>query len=165
MNYRTLSDAEQQYIERMGLIWENEGLPRIAGRILGFLALQTDALTLDDIAGALQVSKASVSNDARLLERANLVARTSQPGDRRDYYAIAPDMPVRVIAQKLADLERLSAVMSAARDLPDTPVLVRERLGAFGEFHRRVIASLQELIATMPRDSSLPPYRPIIENL
>lgn len=32
-------EAQTQYVERMGLIWEARGLPRIAGRILGYLAL------------------------------------------------------------------------------------------------------------------------------
>ena len=154
METHGLSPAAEQYVERMGLIWEAEGLPRIAGRILGFLALQDAPCTLDDIAGALRVSKASVSNDARRLEQLHLVERAGRPGDRRDYYQVAPDMPVRVVAQKLADLERLHAAMAAARDLPETPAPVRTRLASFASFHSRVITHLRELIAAHPDDSS-----------
>ena len=155
MDNSQLTPAAERYIERMGLIWEAEGLPRIAGRILGFLAMQESATTLDVIARALRVSKASVSNDARRLEQLHLVERLSQPGDRRDYYMIAPDMPVRVVAQKLADLERLHAAMSAARDLPETPTSVCDRLRRFGVFHGRVIQHLRELIAAQPSDPAI----------
>ena len=154
----TLSGPTEQYVERMGLLWEAEGLPRIAGRMLGLLALQAEPTTLDDIAGALGVSKASVSNDARRLERLSLVERASRPGDRRDYYRIAPDMPARVVAQKLDDLERLQAAMAAACDLPGTPDVVRTRLGAFSAFHCRVIEHLRGLLAALRCDGVLPPH-------
>ena len=154
----TLSGAAERYVERMGLLWEAEGLPRIAGRMLGYLALQAEPATLDDLAGALGVSKASVSNDARRLERLGLIERASRPADRRDYYAIAPDMPARVVAQKLADLERLQAAMSAASDLPETPDVVRARLGAFTAFHGRVIEHLRGLLAAFECDGVLPPH-------
>src|SRR5687767_13257933 len=121
MTERRLTAAAERYVERMGLLYESQGLPRIAGRMLGFLALQAEPAALDDIAGALAVSKASVSNDARLLERLGLVERASRPGDRRDYYAIAPDLPARVVAHKLVELERLHDAMTEARELPGTP--------------------------------------------
>jgi DNA-binding transcriptional ArsR family regulator len=158
MSERTLSGAAEQYVERMGVLWEAEGLPRIAGRMLGFLALQAEPATLDDIAGALGVSKASVSNDARRLERLSLVERASRPADRRDYYRLAPDMPARVVAQKLEELERLNAAMSAARDLPGTPDVVRERLGAFGVFHARVIEHMRGMLAAITCGGDAPPH-------
>lgn len=161
MSKNRLSEAAVQYVEQMGLLWEAEGLPRIAGRMLGFLALQPEPVSLEDITTVLDVSKASVSNDARRLERMGLVERASKPGDRRDYYAIAPDMPVRVVAQKLADLERLQSAIAAARDLPGTPVAVRERLANFGEFQRRINATLHDLLSALREDSNLPGARPV----
>lgn len=149
MDSPCLVPAAEQYVERMGLLWEGEGLPRIAGRILGFLALQPDAVTLDDIASTLGVSKASVSNDARRLQRLGLVERDSRPGDRRDYYVIASDMPARVTARKLAELERLHATLAEARDLPGTPSIVRARLGAFGDFQQQIIDQMQRLLASL----------------
>lgn len=156
-----LPPAAEQYVERMGLLWEAEGLPRIAGRILGFLALQPDAVTLDDIASTLGVSKASVSNDARRLQRLGLVERGSRPGDRRDYYVIADDLPARVAAQKLADLERLHAALTEARDLPGTPPRVRARLGAFGDFQQQILDQMRRLLASMQADGALDSQRPI----
>jgi predicted transcriptional regulator len=161
MTERCLSGPAEQYVERMGLLWEAEGLPRIAGRMLGYLALQAEPATLDDIAVALGVSKASVSNDARRLERLSLVERASRPGDRRDYYVIAPDMPARVVAQKMGDLQRLQAAMSAARDLPETPEIARARLASFAEFHGRVIEHLHGLLSALTCDGPAPAHRTV----
>ena len=44
-------DAQkEQFVERMGLVSEADGLPRIAGRIFGYLLLTTGECSLDDLA-------------------------------------------------------------------------------------------------------------------
>ena len=136
----------ERYVQRMGLLWQAQGLPRTAGQIVGFLALQGQPRTIKDIAGALGVSRGGVSTDARRLERLGLVQRSSRPGDRRDFYAIAPDMPARVVALKLAELERFGTVLEAARELPETAPEVRERLCGFADFHHRAVRLLQDLL-------------------
>src|SRR5918993_4637648 len=102
------STEGQRFVERMGLVWEQEGIPRIAGRIFGFLLLQEDACSLDDMAASLGVSKASISTDARRLEQLQLIQRVSRPGDRRDYYSIAPDVPLRALELKIASMRRMT---------------------------------------------------------
>lgn len=141
-----LPPGAQPYVEHMGRLWESQGLPRIAGRVVGLLALQPDPRTLDDIALALGVSKASVSTDARRLERLGLVTRMSHPGDRRDYYIIAADLPERVVSIKLGEIEELRSALEAASGVPNTHPAVRERLRAFSAFHRKVAALMRELL-------------------
>lgn len=136
-----------EYVERIGLIWESQGLPRIAGRVVGFLTLQSEPVSLDDIAGALGVSKASVSSDARYLARLGYISLTTRRGDRRDYYVIAPDMPARLTAEKLNEIERLHQALTDAYEFPGLPEIVRERLRSFGEFQLRVIERIRALIA------------------
>ena len=153
MSHSALAPAAEQYVERMGLIWEAQGLPRIAGRIIGLLALQPEPLTLDGIVAALGVSKASASTDARRLERMGLIQRVSRAGDRRDYYVIAPDMPARAVAQKLAELRRLQAALADAAELPGTHPDVRARLQAFREFHGRVLEHMTTLVAALEGDA------------
>lgn len=152
-----------EYVERMGLLWEGQGLPRIAGRVLGFLALQSEPRSLDDLAAALDVSKASVSTDARRLERLGLVSLTSRPGDRRDYYVIAPELPERIVAIKLAELEQLQAALDGADQVPDIHPVVRQRLRTFGDFHRRVAQLLRGLVGRSepsgsPRQAAPPSF-------
>ena len=59
--HQTVAD----FVERMGLTLEGEGLPRIAGRLFGFLLVHPEAYSLDELAERLQVSKASISTNAR----------------------------------------------------------------------------------------------------
>lgn len=147
MNDRLLSPADAQYVERMGLLWESEGLPRIAGRILGYLILTPDAGTSDDMALALGVSRASVNADVRRLERLGFVERGSRPGDRRDYYAIAPDLVERMLDSRLARLRKLQSALDDARDLPENPPAVQERVCAFRSLHLRIIDALETVLS------------------
>ena len=56
--------ATTQFTDRMGLLFEAEGRPRIAGRIFGYLLLSDDPRSLDQLADSLRVSKASASTNA-----------------------------------------------------------------------------------------------------
>jgi len=100
--------AEQHFIERMGVILGSDGLSRIAGRIFGLLG----------DAEALGVSKASVSLEARRLEQRGMVERVSRPGDRRDYYRVAPNLLAGMMEQR----------MRRWRALQDTIVETRAQL-------------------------------------
>lgn len=151
MAIRPLSRSEplHDFVERLGLIWESQGLPRIAGRVVGYLMLQAEPLSLDQIATVLGVSKASVSNDARYLARLGLVELVTRRGDRRDYYVIAPDMPRRMTEQKLAEIERLSVALTDAAAAPKLAPAVRERIRAFGEFQQRIVESIHAVMASI----------------
>lgn len=150
----------EQFVETMGLLWETEGLPRIAGRLIGFLIVQAEPVSLDHMAAALGVSKASVSTDARRLEQLGLVSRVSRPGDRKDYYVMVPDVSVRILELKLASLSRFQAVMGMlSQDSAVSPV-VRDRLVGFRQIHDRVRATLQEFLDAARRGSVASPVAP-----
>lgn len=141
-----LDPAHERFIEHLGLLWEGHGLSRIAGRIVGFLTLQDAPRCLDDIATALCVSKGSVSQDARRLQALGILARApAAPGDRRDYYTVAPDLPHAMLQQRVRELDGLAKALEASVKLPDTPAAVRRRLQRFAEFHRLVVHSLESL--------------------
>jgi DNA-binding MarR family transcriptional regulator len=83
-------EGAQRFVEAMGLFFEEAGIPRIGGRLLGLLLLAERPLSLDEIARTLGVSRASVSTNGRLLLYAGMIERAGLPGDRRDYYQFAP---------------------------------------------------------------------------
>jgi DNA-binding transcriptional regulator GbsR (MarR family) len=142
----TLTGPAEQYVERMGLLWEAEGLPRIAGRMLGLLALQPEPTTLDDIAGALGVSKASVSNDTRLLERLGFVERVSRPGDRKDYYQNSARSFERAIAERLRRMGELQSLIEAGAALAVDSPAVRARLDDHRVAFTHVTAALKSAL-------------------
>ncbi len=82
----TFGPGMQQFIESMGLYFEQYGLARIGGRMLALLIIADRPLTLDDMARRLLVSRASISTNIRLIVASGLAEQVSLPGDRRDYY-------------------------------------------------------------------------------
>lgn len=81
----------EDFIEKTGLISQAEGLPRIAGRVFGMLIFDGDMVSFGDLATRLKVSRASISTSMRILQERGLVKRTSKPGERQDYFQLAPN--------------------------------------------------------------------------
>jgi DNA-binding transcriptional regulator GbsR (MarR family) len=124
MDARTL-----QFTDRLALLFENDGQPPIAGRIFGLLLLSDDALSLDQLAESLGVSKASASTNARLLAQLGVVEQVRRQVSRRDYYRMAPDLFERSMAQRLARWRRFTEVIGEGRrTLPLRSTEVRRRL-------------------------------------
>ena len=130
------------FIERNGLLWEKDGLPRIAGRIFGLTLVSPDPCSIDDIAESLGVSKASVSNDARLLEQLGFVERVSLPGDRKVYYQITPQSLERAIESRVQRIQEFQQLLDSAMRLPIKGAVVRERIDA----HRLAFADLMNAL-------------------
>ncbi len=141
------------FIERMGLFWESEGLPRIAGRLFGLLFLQSGECSLDEMAESLGVSKASVSTDIRRLERMGFVERIGRPGDRRDYYSIARGVTARMVALRRAKIERFRDALFDAASLQDSHPAVRDRLRVMEIAHRHVAAALDAIVEELEANS------------
>ncbi len=140
-----MQQSDEQFIERMGLFFENDGAPRISGRLLGLLLLTPGDCSLDDIAERLQVSKASVSTNSRLLETWGMVERTSRPGDRRDYYRIADDMQSRILERRVQRMRQLQDLIDEGRrTLRISDEAVRERLDTLNEFHVHCISGMED---------------------
>jgi DNA-binding transcriptional regulator GbsR (MarR family) len=143
-------DAEQ-FIERAGMLWEEDGLPRIAGRIFALTLISKDSLSLDEIAESLGVSKASVSNDTRLLERLGFIERVSRPGDRKDYYQSSPRSFEQAITERVRRLEQLEALIESGRALAVDSPEVRDRLEdhhiAFTHVTKALQCALEEIRA------------------
>lgn len=124
-----MHDATSEFIESIGLLLEEERFPRVAGRILGLLLITDDTCSLDELAAELQVTKASVSTNARLLESKGVIERVSRPGDRRDHYRAAPDLPHRTLQARVAKMTRVRAAIRTGRDtIDDASPVVRARL-------------------------------------
>jgi DNA-binding transcriptional regulator GbsR (MarR family) len=88
----TVEDIRNDFIDTSGEMAERYGLTRVAGLLKGLLLLSPGPLSLDDMAERLEVSKASVSTNIRLLERWKAVRRVFNRGDRKNYYELRGDL-------------------------------------------------------------------------
>lgn len=124
-----MSHATDRFIDQLGLVAEGDGLPRIAGRLFAYLLLADRPQSLDEIAAALGVSKASVSTDARLLLRHGWLRRVVRQGDRKDYYEMVPDFFAELVAFRLRQWQTLYDLVShALPGMKGIPKAARQRL-------------------------------------
>ncbi len=80
-----------KFIEGMGLYFQNQGVPRIGGRILALLMISHDPLSAEDIGATLRVSRGSISTNMRILIAGGLVEKVSIPGQRLTLFRIPAD--------------------------------------------------------------------------
>ena len=137
------------FVERLAVVLESDGFPRIAGRIFGLLILSDEEVSLDDLAAILGASKASASVNTRMLEQKGVIERVSRPGDRRDYYRIASDPFIHTMEQRIAKWNRVRSVFGdAAGDASIAPT-ARARIKDFdtasGEVAEVLTAAVQKL--------------------
>ncbi len=93
---------EKHFVEDVALFFEQEGLPRMAGRILGWLLISDPPhQSLDELGHVLQASKGSISTMTRLLIQVDLVERVALPGMRRDHFRLQPGAWSHMIKQEL----------------------------------------------------------------
>jgi DNA-binding transcriptional regulator GbsR (MarR family) len=135
--------VRSDFIEKTGLISQAEGLPRIAGRLFGLLIFDGDMVSFGELATRLQVSRASISSSIRLLEERGLVKRMSKPGERQDYFQLAPNPYATMLQgiQKRTQATR-DEIARTIRDLPEGADAT-ERLMAYSDFY----ASMDSAVA------------------
>ena len=137
-----------QFIDRMGIAAETDGMSPIAARLFALLLLSEDPRSLDELADTLRVSKASVSTEARRLLERGIVERVARAGDRRDYYELSPDFFARIIEARANRWRRMQLLANKVRDqagnLPDA---VAKRIDAIDDVEASVIAPLEQALA------------------
>jgi len=95
---------EKQFVEEVGIVFEQTGLPRMAGRVLGWLLISDPPhQSTDELAEVLMASKGSISTTTRLLIQIGLLDRLSLPGVRHDYFRIRPYAWRHMIRRGLED--------------------------------------------------------------
>jgi DNA-binding transcriptional regulator GbsR (MarR family) len=150
-----MESSTAEFIERMGLALEADGLPRIAGKIFGLLLVSEEARSLDELAAELRVSKGSASTNARLLELRGLIEQVCRPADRRDYYRVRPDMFEHTLALRLERWERFHEAIAGARTrVPIRSTQVRERLEEYELAYAFMSRVIREALVRWQRSRS-----------
>ena len=126
---------QMQFVEEVGLMFELAGLPRMAGRIFGWLLLANpQQQSHGQLAEVLQASKGSISTMTRLLIQIGLIERISIPGERRDYFQIKPNAWSQMTKQRMAQVTAFKELAAKGLDLlKDSPRHQMHDLHAFLE--------------------------------
>ena len=129
---RTVDDIRNEWVDAVGQEAERFGFPRIAAELKALLLLAREPMSLTEMAGRLEVSKATVSTNIRILERWKLVRRVYHRGERQNFYEIRGHM---------WEIETEIASTILRDELAETKALVS-----------RSLAALDEVEATTPED-------------
>ncbi len=87
------TEEERLYVEKVGLHFEQLTLPRMAGRVFGWLLISdSPEVSAEDLARELPASRSSMSGMIRQLTRLELIEPVRKPGERRDYVRIRSDV-------------------------------------------------------------------------
>lgn len=99
-----LRDEERSFVEEVGVVFENTGLPRMAGRMFGWLLISDPPYQSPaELAEVLMASKGSISTTVRLLAQTGLVERHIIPGERHDHFRLSEDALIKTIQHGLED--------------------------------------------------------------
>jgi DNA-binding MarR family transcriptional regulator len=150
MAEQPLSPGLQQFVESMGLYFEQFQLPRIGGRMLALLNIADHPLSLDDMAQRLGVSRASISTNVRLLVAAGMAEQVSLPGDRRDYYHVTASTWEHALIVNLDGIIALQRIAerALAQLAPGADDAAREHLVEMIDF---CVFTTEDLRATLAR--------------
>ena len=101
---KKLTDEERNFVEEVGISFEQTGLPRMAGRVFGWLLISDPPYQSPaELAEALMASKGSISTTIRLLIQIGMVERFVIPGVRHDHFRLREDALRHAMRRGLED--------------------------------------------------------------
>ncbi len=108
-----------KFIEETGILFEQMGLTRMSGRILGYLMISDkEEVSFDEMTKVLQASKSSISTNLKALAQIEFIKPLTKPGDRKTYYMLSPDMDwSRLFEKRLHTLRQLSELFNKGLEL------------------------------------------------
>jgi len=127
----------KQFVEDAGILYEEMGWPRMAGRIFGWLLLcQPPHQSAEELAKVVEASKGSISSMTRLLIQMGLVERMGIPGRRDTYYRIKPGSWSELMRSRMSHLTAIRELADRGLNLiasndPES----RRRLQELRDFH------------------------------
>lgn len=133
------------FIENMGLHYQEYGVPRIGGRILGLLFIHPQPISAEEMAEALQVSRSSISTNLRTLLLTDLVEKVSRPGERVDFYVVAPNLWQKALEMRLAAILPLRSIAMQALEGLGEQHPARQRLQEMIAWVEQVEEMMQHL--------------------
>jgi DNA-binding MarR family transcriptional regulator len=118
------ADAEVlEWVEQVAAYLAADGVPPIAGRILGWLMVcDPPEQSAARIAAAIGASRASLTTNLRVLQSMGFMTKRTRPGERTAYYRLADGAWEAVVRRQIAALASFRDVTAAGLALlgPDT---------------------------------------------
>jgi HTH-type transcriptional regulator, osmoprotectant uptake regulator len=85
-------EFKHEMLQAFGEAYKGFGLSKQMGHIVALLLYSPQPLSLDDITAQLGMSKGPISQMTRRLSERNIIRKVWNPGSRKDYYEIQPEV-------------------------------------------------------------------------
>lgn len=141
-----LSVSQRELIERIGVFYEQHGIPPMESRIMALLIVcDQPELTFDQIRELLSISKSATSNALNTLLLTQKIIYKTRPGDRKRYFASNVLQWRDSISESLSKMLGVIDILkeAAAQRTPETP--------EFNAQFNDLIAFMEYLNAELPR--------------
>ena len=145
--------VSNEFIQDFGEAYQQFGLPRLMGHVVGLLLCEPGPLSLDEITERLQVSKGPVSQVMRRLRDAGLVEKQWVPGSRRDYYRAHPAIFGRAFANHAALLRTNLDLARRYRDRVDGDApYFAARVAEMESFYAHMVDELGQFLSAWQKE-------------
>ena len=119
-----MTKDEHHFIDHVATLLVPWGMPQTIGRVYGYLLLQTEPVSLDQIVDELELSKSTASVSARQLVDSKLAKRHAVRSSKRILFS-ATDKYDELYAAHCALLGEIGMVMKKAADEVATGIASR----------------------------------------
>lgn len=110
--------GEKHFIESVGLLFEESGHPRMAGRILGCLLISDPPYqSTTELGEMVQASKGSLSTMTRFLLQMGLIERVGLPGQRGDFFQIKASALTSLVRHSINEFSALRQLTERGLEL------------------------------------------------
>ncbi|WP_433519391.1 GbsR/MarR family transcriptional regulator [Nonomuraea sp. CA-143628] len=101
----TEQGSSLEWVERVAMYLARDGVPPIAGRVLGWLMVcDPPEQSAGQISEAIGASRASLTSNLRLLCSMGFLTWRTRPGERTVYYRMADDAWEVVVRRQIASI-------------------------------------------------------------
>jgi len=145
------------FIRLWGEMGSHWGVPRTMTQLQALLFIEGRAMNTDEIMERLSISRGNASMTLRTLVDWEMITRTHNPADRKDYYAADGDVwrlfATVARARKRREVEPMIGSLRALLDAPksgDDESAARAKLGEMLEFVRAFDALADQFIGMGP---------------
>ena len=148
---------EQRFAEDMGRSFDLWSMPRMAGRVWGYLIVSEEpALSAQQLAEGLHASAGSISASTRFLLQERLIERVRLPGERREFFRFEPSSPFTIFRQRIDAVSLMHRTFELAMPRFEDITTAHERLDRAHEFYDWLEVELDALMTRWRNDHAEP---------
>jgi DNA-binding transcriptional regulator GbsR (MarR family) len=140
-----LNDDQRRFLDEFATLLAGWNMPTNAARVYGYLLLQSEPSSLDEIAAQLEISKSNACTAAKVLESAGHCRRVAQRGSKRVLYVAREDFGTPFLL-RTASLGALNRLMET-RGVKVADGAAAERIKDLASFYDTMQTAMEQTIA------------------